>query len=47
MPEDFKNIWFSWNQINPFYDLCWQYQYDFQGKLEDRDLFCMYSMMSI
>lgn len=47
MPEDFEFLWKDVNLIKKIYQWEWQIHLDYYNNMADRDLFCMYLMISI
>ena len=47
MPEDFKCLWYDWCSLKYEFDTNWQELAPYESYINDRDLFCMYLMISI
>jgi hypothetical protein len=47
MPEDFKCLWYDWCSLNYEFNTNWQEMAPHESYMNDRDLYCMYLMISI
>ena len=47
MPEDFKCLWYDLYSLNYEFNTNWQEMAPYESYINDRDLYCMYLMISI
>lgn len=47
MPEDFNELWYKDSVLNYWFSASWQETGDYDTRLSDIDLYCMYLMISI
>lgn len=47
MPEDFNELWYKDSVLNHWFSASWQETGDYDTRLSDIDLYCMYLMISI